>query len=91
MRRVSVVGISGAGKTTLARRLAPALDVPHVELDAIFHQPGWTELPVEEFRLVSATSWRPTDGSSTGTTEQSATWSGPLRTRSCGSIDRERP
>lgn len=50
MRRVSVVGISGAGKTTLARRLAAALEVPHVELDAIFHQPGWTKLPVEEFR-----------------------------------------
>ena len=38
------------GKTTLARRLADALDVPHVELDAIFHQPRWTELPVDEFR-----------------------------------------
>lgn len=45
-----MVGVSGAGKTTLARRLAAALEVPHVELDAIFHQPGWTELPVEEFR-----------------------------------------
>ena len=42
-------GYLGAGKTTLARRLAAALEVPHVELDAIFHQPGWTELPVEEF------------------------------------------
>jgi adenylate kinase family enzyme len=50
VRRVSVVGNSGSGKTTLSRRLAVALDVPHVELDAIFHQPGWTELPVEEFR-----------------------------------------
>jgi adenylate kinase family enzyme len=50
MRRVSVVGSSGAGKTTLARRLADALAVPHVELDAIFHQPRWTELPVDEFR-----------------------------------------
>lgn len=50
MRRVSVVGVPGAGKTTLARRLAATLEVPHVELDAIFHQPGWTELPGEEFR-----------------------------------------
>lgn len=62
MRRVSVVGISGAGKTTLARRLAGALEVSHVELDAIFHQPGWTELPVEEFRRrvrceLSADGW----------------------------------
>jgi adenylate kinase family enzyme len=47
---VSVVGNSGSGKTSLARRLAAALGVAHVELDAIFHQPGWTELPAEEFR-----------------------------------------
>ena len=32
------------------RRLAAALRVPHIELDAIFHQAGWNELPVEEFR-----------------------------------------
>jgi adenylate kinase family enzyme len=50
VRRVSVVGVSGSGKTTMARRLAEALHVRHVELDSIFHQPGWTELPDEEFR-----------------------------------------
>jgi len=50
VQRVSVVGISGSGKTTLGRRLAPALGVAHVELDAIFHQSGWTELPPEDFR-----------------------------------------
>ena len=50
MRRVSVVGNSGSGKSTLAVALAARLGTPCVELDAIFHQPGWTELPVEEFR-----------------------------------------
>ena len=45
-----MVGCSGAGKTTVARVLAERLGVPHVELDAIFHQPGWQELPTEEFR-----------------------------------------
>jgi adenylate kinase family enzyme len=50
VKRVSVVGNSGSGKTTLSRRLAAALRVPHIELDAIFHQAGWTELPVDEFR-----------------------------------------
>ena len=49
-RRVVVRGSSGSGKTTLARRLAALLDVPHVELDAIHHQPGWTPLPREPFR-----------------------------------------
>lgn len=51
MRRVLVMGTSGSGKTTTARRLAAKLDVPHVELDAIYHQPGWTELPRDEFRV----------------------------------------
>ena len=50
MQRISVVGNSGSGKTTAARQLAALLDVPHVELDAIFHQPGWQELPTAEFR-----------------------------------------
>lgn len=50
MMRVSVVGNSGSGKSTLARTLATALGVPCVELDALFHQPGWAELPREEFR-----------------------------------------
>jgi adenylate kinase family enzyme len=54
VRRVSVVGNSGAGKTTLARRLAAALDVPCVELDAVFHQPDWQELPRDEFRARTA-------------------------------------
>jgi adenylate kinase family enzyme len=50
VQRVSVVGNSGSGKSTLAAALAARLGVPHVELDSIFHQPGWVELPGEEFR-----------------------------------------
>lgn len=49
MRRVSVVGNSGSGKTQLAQRLAAALDVPHVELDAIHHLPNWEPIDPEEF------------------------------------------
>jgi adenylate kinase family enzyme len=55
VRRVSVVGNSGSGKSTLARELAASLGVPHVELDSVFHQPGWEPLPEDEFqRLVTA-------------------------------------
>ena len=40
--RILVAGASGAGKTTLASRLADLLEVRHTELDALFHGPGWT-------------------------------------------------
>ncbi len=45
-----MVGCSGAGKTTLGRRLAALLGVPFAELDGLVHQPGWTPLPTDEFR-----------------------------------------
>lgn len=55
VRRVSVVGNSGSGKSTVARELAAILGVPHLELDSVFHQAGWKPLPEEEFqRLVTA-------------------------------------
>jgi adenylate kinase family enzyme len=44
------MGISGNGKTTVSRALAERIRAPHVELDAIYHQPGWKELPRDEFR-----------------------------------------
>jgi len=50
MRRVSVVGASGSGKTTLSAALASRLCVEHVELDAIYHGPGWRHPTPEEFR-----------------------------------------
>src|SRR5262249_28729574 len=48
--RVAVVGSSGSGKTTMGRAIAARLGLDFVELDSIFHQPGWTELPDDEFR-----------------------------------------
>jgi adenylate kinase family enzyme len=50
MARIAVRGTSGSGKSTLARRIAERTGVPWVQLDAIFHQPGWTQLPLDRYR-----------------------------------------
>jgi adenylate kinase family enzyme len=47
VRRVSVVGGSCTGKTTTSRELARRLGVPHIELDALHHDPGWQEAPAD--------------------------------------------
>ena len=57
-----MIGCSGAGKTTFGKALAARLGVDFIELDAIFHQPGWTELPDDEFQArvrdaVGADGW----------------------------------
>jgi adenylate kinase family enzyme len=59
---VAVVGNTGSGKTTLARTLATRLDVPHVELDALFWRPDWEMAPTEEFQaavdeLIASDGW----------------------------------
>jgi adenylate kinase family enzyme len=59
MRRINVVGTSCSGKTTLARELAARLDVPHVELDALFWGPDWTPVPLGEFRSRLAAALEP--------------------------------
>ena len=46
----------------MARALATSLDTPYVELDAIHHQAGWTELDAAELRrrvepIVAADRW----------------------------------
>ena len=45
-----MIGSSCSGKTTLAARLAAALGVAHVELDALHHGPNWQEASAEELR-----------------------------------------
>lgn len=48
------MGNAGSGKTTMATQLAMRLDIPHVELDAIHHLPGWAPIDRDEFRRTVA-------------------------------------
>ena len=50
MLRVSVVGSSCSGKSTIARRIAAHYRIPHIELDSVFWQPDWTPLPLDQYR-----------------------------------------
>lgn len=49
MVRISVVGTSGSGKSTVGRAAAARLGVPFLELDSLRHQAGWVELPDDQF------------------------------------------
>jgi adenylate kinase family enzyme len=44
------MGGSSVGKTTVSRRLAEKLGLPHIELDALHHEAGWQEAPAEILR-----------------------------------------
>jgi adenylate kinase family enzyme len=50
VQRISVVGNGGSGKTTLARAVARALGIPHLELDSVYHQANWQPLEESLFR-----------------------------------------
>jgi adenylate kinase family enzyme len=50
VQRVSVVGTSGAGKSTVSWELARRLGATWLELDSVYHQAGWTPLDAGEFR-----------------------------------------
>ncbi|MGH6964065.1 MAG: hypothetical protein ACREE0_06250 [Phenylobacterium sp.] len=51
MRRILIVGNSGGGKSTLARRLGEKLRLPVIYLDVIFWKPGWVEIGDDVFRV----------------------------------------
>lgn len=61
--RIVVYGVTGSGKTTLARRLAETTGIPwHSVDDSLAWQPGWVPVPDEEqrrrvARLVAGDRW----------------------------------
>jgi adenylate kinase family enzyme len=52
--RIVVWGVTGSGKTTLARQLGTTLELPVVELDAIRHANGWDSTDWDDFRSILA-------------------------------------
>jgi adenylate kinase family enzyme len=62
MRNVVVVGPPGSGKTTVGARVARQLGLRHVEVDALWWEPNWTEADLDVFRArlastIAAEGW----------------------------------
>jgi adenylate kinase family enzyme len=49
MKRVLVIGSSGAGKSTFSRRLGEKTGLEVIHLDVLFWKPNWTESPRDEW------------------------------------------
>ena len=54
-KRILIIGRTGSGKTTLARDVAAALQVPHVELDSLYFGPNFSTVPESVLRERVAT------------------------------------
>lgn len=51
LQRMSIIGTTGSGKTTLAHQLSQVLQIPHIELDAIHWERGdWTPIDPDAFQ-----------------------------------------
>ncbi len=71
MRKVLVIGVGGAGKTTFARRLGERTGLPVIHLDRLYWRPGWVAAPEHEWRatveaLIARDAWI-LDGNYSGT------------------------
>ena len=59
-RRVLVAGTSGAGKTTVAGLIGSVLRVPRVEIDGLYHGPGWVpraSFEADVHRFTAGDAW----------------------------------
>lgn len=61
-QRVLVIGVSGSGKTTFAKRLAELRGYTHIEMDALYWEENWKPADEQVVRerlraAMSASSW----------------------------------
>jgi adenylate kinase family enzyme len=73
MQKILIIGSSGAGKSTFARRLGDITGIEVVHLDKIYWRPNWVEMPKDEWRetvarLLDGSGWI-MDGNYGGTME----------------------
>lgn len=50
LKRILILGTSGAGKTTLAARLSAQLGLPHIASDPFYWERGWRPAPADAVR-----------------------------------------
>jgi adenylate kinase family enzyme len=73
MKKILIIGSSGAGKSTFARRLCDSTGIELIHLDKVFWRPNWVETQKDEWRetvenLLKKESWI-MDGNYSGTIE----------------------
>ena len=65
MRRILVYGVTGDGKSALARRIGERLGLPYHSIDDLAWEPGWEPVPTSGSAIGSVPSAAARSGCST--------------------------